>query len=444
MGLSLLFFLACGQVEGDDAGECSDGADNDLDGQFDCDDEGCFSSPDCSTEGDADTDADADGDTDADADGDTDADTDSDADTDTGLPPGTWCDDADADGFGDPSACDEYQNQPSGTVANNDDCDDRYDDVYPGAPETCDQDPIKDYNCDGKGGFEDGAGAGYSACDDCDDTNADAHPANAEGFPREDCATVGVDDNCDGYIDELPDATSGESINGATTYKVDADGDGHGDVNDTEHQYCNHNVPSGYVKGDIKDCDDGNAEINPDAAEDCGNSQDENCDEKWDYQDSTCEGGGYGSLVITLQGTYDGESPTGTASDGDVWVDGSGSCSSKCSASFVGGCAHQCTLYEGDLVVFPATDKVSDSKGGKVFGRAACPAGSVTMEIGLRQTKDGSSYDIGGSTSVWTSETALLYEYSALSYTSSYYAEVVVEVQGAGSCVFDGFNFQEE
>lgn len=33
--------------EGDDPGECSDGADNDQDGQFDCDDEDCEGSDDC-------------------------------------------------------------------------------------------------------------------------------------------------------------------------------------------------------------------------------------------------------------------------------------------------------------------------------------------------------------------------------------------------------------
>ena len=36
--------------EGDEAGECSDGADNDLDGVFDCNDEGCVGSPDCAVE----------------------------------------------------------------------------------------------------------------------------------------------------------------------------------------------------------------------------------------------------------------------------------------------------------------------------------------------------------------------------------------------------------
>jgi hypothetical protein len=53
----LYLILACGDkldngdeiiaYEGDDAGECSDGADNDKDELFDCDDDGCFGSPDC-------------------------------------------------------------------------------------------------------------------------------------------------------------------------------------------------------------------------------------------------------------------------------------------------------------------------------------------------------------------------------------------------------------
>ncbi len=35
------------EFEGDDAGECSDGADNDRDGYFDCQDNECWDSPDC-------------------------------------------------------------------------------------------------------------------------------------------------------------------------------------------------------------------------------------------------------------------------------------------------------------------------------------------------------------------------------------------------------------
>ena len=34
-------------MEGDEPGECTDRADNDQDGQFDCDDSDCSGSPDC-------------------------------------------------------------------------------------------------------------------------------------------------------------------------------------------------------------------------------------------------------------------------------------------------------------------------------------------------------------------------------------------------------------
>ena len=39
--------LACGEHEGDAPGECTDGADNDRDGFFDCDAQDCVFSPDC-------------------------------------------------------------------------------------------------------------------------------------------------------------------------------------------------------------------------------------------------------------------------------------------------------------------------------------------------------------------------------------------------------------
>ncbi len=45
-----------GAYEGDEPGECIDGADNDLDGWFDCDDVGCFDSPDCLDDGGGDDD----------------------------------------------------------------------------------------------------------------------------------------------------------------------------------------------------------------------------------------------------------------------------------------------------------------------------------------------------------------------------------------------------
>jgi hypothetical protein len=49
-------------------GECGDGADNDRDSYFDCDDHDCAGSPDCAAADDPDTDSDTDTDTDTDGD----------------------------------------------------------------------------------------------------------------------------------------------------------------------------------------------------------------------------------------------------------------------------------------------------------------------------------------------------------------------------------------
>ena len=50
----LWLLFACGEqsdvlVEGDDPSECFDGADNDADGLYDCNDEGCASVADCAS-----------------------------------------------------------------------------------------------------------------------------------------------------------------------------------------------------------------------------------------------------------------------------------------------------------------------------------------------------------------------------------------------------------
>ncbi|MCP4872007.1 MAG: hypothetical protein GY898_25160 [Proteobacteria bacterium] len=74
-----------GLYEGDEPGECTDGADNDLDGWFDCEDVGCFGSPDCEGEAGGDDDDATDDDDDA-------------TDDDTTPPPGDDDDDTPAPG----------------------------------------------------------------------------------------------------------------------------------------------------------------------------------------------------------------------------------------------------------------------------------------------------------------------------------------------------------
>ena len=71
IGLSLLACTGLGATEGTNPGECDDGADNDSDGTFDCDDSDCADAPDCDTPS-MDTASSADADTDADSDADAD------------------------------------------------------------------------------------------------------------------------------------------------------------------------------------------------------------------------------------------------------------------------------------------------------------------------------------------------------------------------------------
>lgn len=119
-------------------------------------------------------------------------------------------------------------------------------------------------------------GDGFGVCDatkDCNDYNPNIHPGATE-------TCDGVDENCDGSIDEgLP----------LTTYYYDSDHDTYGDP-DLSIEACSR--PVWYVALGT-DCDDTNPNINPAHVEDC-NGVDDNCNGIVDFEDedndyfSTC------------------------------------------------------------------------------------------------------------------------------------------------------------
>jgi len=183
----------------------------------------------------------------------------------------TWYFDADGDLYGDPAVTLVQCDHPEDYVTNGDDCDDTDPRVNPGAEESDCTDPT-DYNCDGSVAWEDYDGDGYAACEDCDDADAGVNPAATESCD-------GVDNDCDGTVDE-PDAA------GAATWYLDADGDGYGDLAATTTACA---APSGYVALGT-DCDDGDATIHPGATEDCSDPVDRNCDGSVTFSDADGDG----------------------------------------------------------------------------------------------------------------------------------------------------------
>jgi len=163
------------------------------------------------------------------------------------------CIDYDNDGYYafDPDNC---------PITDNVDCDDNDDTVYPGATEICDG---IDNNCDGNidEGELDTDQDGIADCVDTDDDND-----NDGVLDGEDCASL--------------DDTKWQILTGY----IDADGDNYGTGSPID--FCTGaTLPTGYVPN-ADDCDDTNEFINPDATEIC-DGIDNNCDGNIDEGDST-------------------------------------------------------------------------------------------------------------------------------------------------------------
>ena len=206
-------------------------------------------------------------------------------DEDDAIDVATWYADSDGDSYGDPTSTDAACDQPAGFVADTTeaDCDDGDASQHPGADELCNG---EDDDCDGTTDEDDatdvaswyadvdsdGFGDPTSTDVDCDQptgfvaNRTDCDDTDASQYPGADESCNGEDDDCDGTTDE------DEAIDVATWY-ADVDSDGFGDLASTDID-CDQ--PTGFV-ADATDCDDSQAEVNPDADETC-NGQDDDCD----------------------------------------------------------------------------------------------------------------------------------------------------------------------
>jgi len=207
------------------------------------------------------------------------------ADNDDALNAGDWYADVDSDGYGDPNAVSQSCAQPSGTVANPDDCDDSEPLAWTGADEVCDG---ADNDCDGvvdnddaldtsewfADADSDGHGDPSASVTACyapsgfidDDTDCD----DAEPLAWTDATEVcdDIDNDCDGTVD-------GPAAVDATTWFADADGDGFS----AAEQVTDCDPPSGFGEAsDLGDCDDNDETVFPGAAEIDDDGIDQDCD----------------------------------------------------------------------------------------------------------------------------------------------------------------------
>ena len=177
----------------------------------------------------------------------------------------TFYRDADGDGYGEDVATKEACSQPEGYAAEAGDCDDTDDDA---SPET-------EWYLDRDG---DGYGDPYAVvtgCErpedgsprdtDCNDGDADISPEGQE-------ICNGLDDDCDGLVDD--EDTEDVDVETGTAFYEDADGDGYGDAWGTPVWSCE--APSGYLD-DASDCDDSTTLASPAGTEVCGDGLDNDC-----------------------------------------------------------------------------------------------------------------------------------------------------------------------
>jgi hypothetical protein len=251
------------------------------------------------------------------------------------------------------------------------DCDDHDDTISPVAPELCngiddDCDGVVDDDAAGGDWFypdADGDGYGLSAFPlqhcadavpgwsmdrgDCDEGDASVHPGADE-------LCNGIDDDCDGRVDENAADTA--------TWYADDDGDGWGDDART-WPACE--APEGWVEGG-GDCDDDDPAVNPGAEETCWTAVDDDCD--GDDNPTGAQG------CVTFYADLDGDG-----------FGGEGACLCEAQEPYLLESGGDCD--DGDASVYPGADEQDDLVDQDCDGQARVSA----AQLGLVLTGEDSS-----------------------------------------------------
>ena len=309
--------------------------------------------------------------------------------------------DMDKDGYGATSKA-KCLCGPAGdySAAQSGDCIDLMEAVHPGAVETCN---YLDDDCDGKVDegspddctlfYRDSDGDGYGidgdkqclchavgeyktkSGGDCNDQNANIFPGGTE-------FCNGLDDDCDGDVDE-------KNAVGCTLFLKDADGDGYGQNGQSQ---CLCDAVGDYAATTGGDCDDDAAAVSPQASEVC-NGIDDDCDGVADEEgatgcdtyfiDSDQDGFGDASLLKCLceaAGLYTTQK-VGDCNDGNELVNpgAAEACNGvddDCDGEIDDKGADKCVAYYMD------SDK--DGYGNSAFSQCTCePKGDYTaLEAG--------------------------------------------------------------